>query len=82
MITSRKPPMRRQPTPGMVAPLASLDSWFYVPGMIDLETGKMTRIPVDDFRDYSFLAWTPERQIVAAANELRFPVWRFRPEGR
>lgn len=66
----------------IVAPLVSPASWFLVPGMTDLETGRMTPIPVDEFGDYSFLAWTPEGQIVAALSEFRFSLWRLRPEGR
>jgi hypothetical protein len=66
----------------MVAPLASLDSWFFVPGIIDLKTGAMTQISVDHFGDYHSAVWTSDGQIVAAANELRSSIWRFRPKGR
>jgi hypothetical protein len=66
----------------MVAPLASLDSWFFVPGIVDLKTGAMTRISVDHLGDYHSAVWTSDGQIVAAANELRSSIWRFRPKGR
>ncbi len=61
----------------MIAPLASPDSWFYIPGIIDLETGKMTRVPLDYFGDYFFLAWAAGGQIVAAVNDYSLSVWRF-----
>jgi len=66
----------------MVAPLASLDSWFFVPGVLDLETGKMTRIPVDQPGDYQFMGYTPGGQMVAVATEIHQSIWRFRPERR
>jgi hypothetical protein len=66
----------------MLTLAVSLDSWFVVPGIIDLETGMMQRIPVDHIGDYQFLSWTPEGDILAAANDYRFALWRFRPERR
>jgi hypothetical protein len=36
----------------LLVPLTSLDSWFFVPGMIDLATGRMHRVAVDHFGDY------------------------------
>ncbi len=63
----------------VMAPLASPDSWFYVPGTIDLNTGKVTRLPLDFFGDYSFLASMPGGQILAAANEWHLSLWKFRP---
>jgi eukaryotic-like serine/threonine-protein kinase len=66
----------------MIAQLASLDSWYFVPGLIDLETGKTTRIAVDFLGDYLSLAWTSGGWIVAEVNEFRSSLWRFRPEGR
>ncbi len=66
----------------MIAPMISLDSWFLVPGIVDLATGKAARIPVDYTGDYFFLAWTPDGRILAAANQIRGSLWQFRPEGR
>ena len=64
----------------LVVPLAARDSWFFAPGIIDLATGRMTRIPVDHFGDYHYMAWAPDGQVIAAARELRSALWKFRPE--
>jgi eukaryotic-like serine/threonine-protein kinase len=64
----------------MLVPLFPPNSWYQVPGVVDLTTGNTMRIPVDYSGDYAFLAWTADRHIVAAASEHRFSLWRFRRE--
>jgi tRNA A-37 threonylcarbamoyl transferase component Bud32 len=67
----------------LAAPLASLDSWFYQPGVVDLATGRMTRIPVDFQGDFHFEGWTADGQLVAWAHELRSTIWKMiQPAGR
>ena len=66
----------------MVAPLLPPNSWYQVPGLVDLATGRTTRIPVDLSGDYLFMAWTRDRQVLAAVAEYRFSLWRFRPGPR
>ena len=66
----------------LLVPLASLDDWFFVPGMIDLSTGRMTRIATDSLGDVHGMAWAPDGQVVAEANELRSSIWKFTPEKR
>jgi len=66
----------------LLVPLASLDSWFFVPGVIDLATGKMTRIPTDLSGDVHAMAWMPDGQVAAEANELRAEMWKFTPESK
>jgi WD40 repeat protein len=66
----------------LLVPLASLDNWSYVPGVIDLATGRMTRIKTDQSGDYHSMAWTPDGQVVAGASEVRSTIWKFTPESR
>ncbi len=62
--------------------LASADSWFYHPGMIDLATGKATRIPTDFQGDYFRLSWTDDGQTMGVALPMRSSIWKFTPETR
>jgi eukaryotic-like serine/threonine-protein kinase len=64
----------------MVLPVSPPDSWFCSPGVIDLRTGQITRLPSDRFGDYFFLAWRPDGQIMAGLHEYRFSLWRLRPD--
>ncbi len=67
----------------LAAPLASLDSWFYQPGVVDLATGRMTRIPVNFLGDFHFEAWTSDGHLLAWAHELRSTIWKLtQPAGR
>ena len=64
----------------LLAPLASSDSWFYSPGIVDLATGTVTRIPVDHLGDYWVLLPAPGGQVMAGAFDDRSTLWRFQPE--
>jgi hypothetical protein len=66
----------------LLVPLTSLDSWFFVPGMIDLISGPMNRIAVDHFGDYHALAWMPDGEVAAVVTELHASIWKFSREGR
>jgi hypothetical protein len=66
----------------LLVPLTSLDSWFFVPGMIDLTTGRMTRIAVDHFGDYHSMAWMPNGEPVAVVTAFHSSIWKFTREGR
>jgi hypothetical protein len=65
----------------LAAPLASLDSWFYQPGVVDLATGRMTRILVDFQGDFHFEGWTADGHLVAWAHELRSTIWKMMRPG-
>jgi predicted Ser/Thr protein kinase len=66
----------------LATPLVSLDTYFFLPGLIDLKTGNAKRIAVDFLGDYVFPQWTSGDRIVAEAIEPRHSLWRFRQEGR
>ena len=63
----------------LLLPLQPKDSWFNPPGILDLATGRVTRLPSDEVSDYHSMAWTPDGQIVALHVGLRSTLWRFQP---
>ncbi len=65
----------------LAEPLASLDSWFFQPGVVDLATGRMTRIPVDFPGDFHFETWTPDGHLVSWSHELRSTIWKMTQTG-
>jgi len=65
----------------LAEPLASLDSWFFQPGVVDLTTGRMTRIPVDFLGDFHFETWTPDGHLVSWSHEMRSTIWKMTPTG-
>ena len=62
--------------------LQSPDSWFIQPAVIDLATGRVTRIDVDSPGDKFHLAWTPDGQIMAAVLSMHATLWKFQPQVR
>jgi predicted Ser/Thr protein kinase len=76
-------------SPGAVGPDGRLavslmppDSWFNPPAILDPATGHVTRVPADPFRDYHFLSWTPDGQVVSVSLGLHGALWKFTPEAR
>jgi hypothetical protein len=66
----------------LIVSLASPDSWFVSPGIIDLATGRVTVIPVDRYHDYLFPSWAPDGSILSTAVGLRSSLWRFQEASR
>ena len=59
--------------------LAPPDSWFFVPGILDTNTGRITRLPTDGASHTRGLSWTPDGQIVEIRESVRSTLWRFQP---
>jgi hypothetical protein len=62
--------------------LQSPDSWFLEPAVIDLATGRATRIPIDVRGDSFNMAWTADGQILAAVTGLESSLWKFQVDRR
>jgi len=60
----------------LAVPLASLDSWSYQPGLVDLATGRMTRIPLDLPVDFHYEGWTADGSVMAWTHEVRSSIWK------
>jgi hypothetical protein len=57
--------------------VAPLDSWFWVPGILDTNTGRITRLPTDQASHTRSLSWTPDGQVVEVRESVRSTLWRF-----
>ena len=66
----------------LLAPLAPRDSWFNPPGIVDIASGRITRIPSDKLSDYHSMAWLPDGQVLALQTGVRGTIWKFKPEPR
>ncbi len=66
----------------LLVPLASLDNWFFCPGVVDVATGRMTRIETDFVGDFHSMAWLPDGRVAGSANEIQAEIWKFTPEKR
>src|SRR5262249_16317429 len=75
---SAVPLLTQFPSPGairsdgrMLVSLNPPDSWFNPPGLLDMATGRVTRLLENGLNDYHTLAWMPDGQIVATRQGLR-----------
>ena len=66
----------------LLMPLVSPDAWSSPPGVVELATGRIARIPVDYAGDFIHMSWSPDGQVIARAFPLRSTMWKFLPEGK
>jgi hypothetical protein len=66
----------------MVAPMMAADFWFNPLGLVDLKSGRSTRLAGDGASDLISAAWTSDGQIVALRQGLNATIWTFTPEVR
>ncbi len=63
----------------ILVPVASKDSWYWSPAILDPATGKVERIPLDYEGDVVPSGWTEGGKVLARGIPLKTEIWRFRP---
>ncbi len=63
----------------MLVPLNVTDSWFNPLALLDLKTGRITRLAGDNASDLHSAAWTPDGGIIASREALVSTIWKFTP---
>ena len=63
----------------MLVSLTLPDSWFNPPALLDMASGRVTRLLNKGLNDYHSLAWMPDGQIVATQQGMRATIWKFAP---
>ncbi len=66
----------------MLVSLAMADSWFTSLGLLDLKSGRFTRLAGDGVSDLVSAAWTRDGQIVYSRVGLVSTMWKFTPDGK
>ena len=64
----------------MLVSLMMPNSWFNPPALLDMGSGRVTRLMNNSLNDYHSLAWMPDGQIVATQQGMRATIWKFTPE--
>jgi hypothetical protein len=55
------------------------DSWFFNPAVLDVASGKLTRVPLNFAGDALMFGWTNDGRILASGELMHSHIWRFRP---
>src|ERR1022692_591441 len=63
---------------GLVRP----DLYFNPPGLVDTNTGRVTRMPSEILCDYQGIGWTPDEHVIALKIGTRATMWKFQPAPR
>ena len=63
----------------LLVSVAPKDSWFFGLAMVELSTGKITRIPLNYSGDTFYPAWASDGSILVTAETMNAHIWRFRP---
>ena len=66
----------------MLVSLEMADSWFNPLGLLDLKSGRVTRLAGDGVSDIGSAAWTRDGQIVYSRKGVVSTFWKFTPEGK
>lgn len=66
----------------MLVALNVADSWFNPLALLDLKTGRITRLAGDNASDLHSPAWTPDGGIIANRLGLVSTIWKFSPQSK
>ena len=61
----------------LVLPVGTKDSWNWFVALLDLPTGRLTRVPVDYDTDFHFASWSPAGRIIGTGLGMQAGLWRF-----
>jgi WD40 repeat protein len=64
----------------MLVSLNVSDSWFNPLAVLDLQSGRITRLAGDNVSDLHSAAWTSDGGIIASRENLVSTIWRFTPQ--
>ncbi len=63
----------------LLVSLSPFDSWFNSLGILDTESGRIARVPVDRMSDHHSGVWTGDGSILFTETRMRALVWKFMP---
>jgi hypothetical protein len=56
---------------------ASADSWYWFASVVDLATGAIEKIKVNQFTDFQYITWTADGKLLGTGAGLTSALWRF-----
>jgi hypothetical protein len=60
--------------------VATVDSWDWFTGVLDLRTGRLTKLEVDNPTDFHWITWAADGSILGSGLGVRSALWRFTRE--
>ncbi|HUF23498.1 MAG TPA: protein kinase [Vicinamibacterales bacterium] len=64
----------------LVLPIAVLDSWYWFAGVLDLRSGRLTRMEVVNPTDFHWITWAADGSVLGSGMAIRSALWKFTRE--
>ncbi|CAN5685204.1 hypothetical protein BH24ACI5_BH24ACI5_20090 [soil metagenome] len=61
----------------LMMPVATADSWYWFTGVLDLRTGQLTKLTLDNATDFHFVTWAADGSILGSGMALQATLWHF-----
>jgi hypothetical protein len=61
----------------LLVSLSPFDSWFNALGILDTNSGRIDRVPVDSLSDHHSGVWTPDGGVLYTEVRMRATIWKF-----
>jgi hypothetical protein len=61
----------------LLVSLSPFDSWFNALGILDTNTGRIDRVPVDSLSDHHSAVWTRDGGVLYTEVRMRAAIWKF-----
>jgi serine/threonine protein kinase len=61
----------------LVLPVGTVDSWYWLPAILDLKTGHIERVRVAQITDFHYTTWSADGRILGTALGMESSLWKF-----
>src|SRR5688500_536430 len=61
----------------LLLPIAVQDSWYWFAGVLDLRTGRLTKIEVVNPTDFHWMTWAADGSILGSGMGIQSALWKF-----
>ena len=61
----------------LLAPVVTIDSWYWYLGIVDLTTGRVSRVPMPSGTDFHYASWSPDGRVIGSGLGMLTALWRF-----
>lgn len=64
----------------LLLPVATVDSWYWFAGVLDLRTGRITKLELDSPTDFHWVTWASDGSVLGSGMAIQSALWKFTRE--
>jgi hypothetical protein len=65
----------------LVLPVATVDSWYWSAGVLDLRSGRLSKLEVVNPTDFHWITWAADGSILGSGMSIQSSLWKFTRDG-